>query len=402
MKAVYLRNLDGLRFIAALLVLVHHVEQFKLLFGLPNAWSAPWVRIVGRLAVVLFFVLSGYLITYLLLTERAQTGSVGIRSFYVRRILRIWPLYFLIVLTAFFLWPRLGLFALPGIDVLSHPGLYARLPLYLVMVPNLAVLLPPLVPYVSQAWSIGTEEQFYLVWPWLVSRFRNVVPALFAVTFGHMAVTLLLPPRGIAYQFWTNLAIGCMALGGLYAWVAFTRQERITRALFSWPAQVALYVTTIVLVARGVAVPHFTFEMYAVLFGAIILNLAHNERSLVRLEWGPLKYLGRISYGLYMYHPIAIVAALRLLLLVKGAAETVLVDVVALAFTIAFAAASYALFETPFLRLKHVYSRILTGEPAEGSAADPSIESDRPGASPRCSTTQPAGSFAGSDGQALR
>ena len=92
MKKIYFPNLNGLRFIAAFMVIVHHVEQFKSLFGLENVFhESPFISIVGKLGVVLFFVLSGFLITYLLLVEEEVTGTISIKSFYIRRFLRIWP-----------------------------------------------------------------------------------------------------------------------------------------------------------------------------------------------------------------------------------------------------------------------------------------------------------------------
>src|SRR5262245_16271974 len=102
---IYFRNLNGLRFIAALLVIIHHIEQLKYIFGMPNNFSSSFVQIIGELGVILFFVLSGFLITYLLLEEEKRTDTIAVRNFYLRRILRIWPLYFLIVIIALAILP---------------------------------------------------------------------------------------------------------------------------------------------------------------------------------------------------------------------------------------------------------------------------------------------------------
>ena len=98
MKKVYFPNINGLRFIAALLVIIHHTEQIKDILGLSNYWSTPIIRSIGGLGVLLFFVLSGFLITFLLLDEESTTGTISIKKFYIRRILRIWPLYYLILI----------------------------------------------------------------------------------------------------------------------------------------------------------------------------------------------------------------------------------------------------------------------------------------------------------------
>src|SRR5262245_23508948 len=109
-EKIYFPNLNGLRFIAAFLVIIHHLEQFKLTFKMDNYWNVPFIEPIGRLGVVLFFVLSGFLITYLLLAEENIKGGISIKSFYVRRILRIWPLYFLIVLLGLWILPNISIF----------------------------------------------------------------------------------------------------------------------------------------------------------------------------------------------------------------------------------------------------------------------------------------------------
>ena len=97
---VYFENLNAIRFIAASFVIVAHIEFFKKLFHLPNFFENEVISIIGRLGVVLFFVLSGFLISYLLFVEKKVTKTISVKKFYIRRILRIWPLYFLIILLA--------------------------------------------------------------------------------------------------------------------------------------------------------------------------------------------------------------------------------------------------------------------------------------------------------------
>jgi peptidoglycan/LPS O-acetylase OafA/YrhL len=83
-QRVYFPNLNGLRFIAAFLVIIHHIEQFKAIFKLDNYWeTVPFIEVIGFLGVVLFFVLSGFLITYLLLAEESSFKAISIRRFYI-------------------------------------------------------------------------------------------------------------------------------------------------------------------------------------------------------------------------------------------------------------------------------------------------------------------------------
>src|SRR5215204_2292769 len=105
--AVYFKNITSLRFFAALLVFCSHFEIIKKLNGLPAFTHVAFFREAGHLGVVCFFVLSGFLITYLLLREQNDFSRIHVGRFYLRRVLRIWPLYFLILVLGFFVFPML-------------------------------------------------------------------------------------------------------------------------------------------------------------------------------------------------------------------------------------------------------------------------------------------------------
>src|SRR3974390_393912 len=167
-RKIFFPNLNGVRFVAALMVIVHHVEQTKKYFHLPSQYQDNVMGTdLGGLGVTLFFVLSGFLITYLLLAEKTDSGTVSLRDFYVRRILRIWPLYFFVVLLAFFVLPAFfrGLMVGNFADTL-YPNFGTKLAMYLFFVPNVLFVLHAYyapVLFASQAWSVGVEERFYLV-----------------------------------------------------------------------------------------------------------------------------------------------------------------------------------------------------------------------------------------------
>lgn len=110
MNKVHFPGLNGLRFIAALSVIIGHVELIKLDYGIYNFKNTIpfYTNTAGHLGVVLFFVLSGFLITYLLLVEKDKYGKVAVKKFYIRRVLRIWPLYFLILVIVFLLFPLIS------------------------------------------------------------------------------------------------------------------------------------------------------------------------------------------------------------------------------------------------------------------------------------------------------
>ncbi|MEG0929911.1 acyltransferase family protein, partial [Algoriella sp.] len=115
-KFLHFPNLNALRAIAALLVLIHHTEQIKNSFNLDSFWNVPFFNVIGKLGVVLFFVLSGFLITYLLLNEEKNTNKINVKRFYFRRVLKIWPLYYFIIFLSYFVFPYISVLSIDNIQ----------------------------------------------------------------------------------------------------------------------------------------------------------------------------------------------------------------------------------------------------------------------------------------------
>src|SRR5215203_4032689 len=158
---VHFKGLNSLRFFAALFVVIGHIPLNQGSVGLPNpSYGALFFR--GAPAVSFFFTLSGFLITYLLLEERRRTGDVDVRSFYLRRVCRIWPLYFAVVFFGLFFYNAL----LPalGIGYRVEYSLPLAVLLYTFFLPNLMNSLYTVGGILNPSWSIGVEEQFYLFW----------------------------------------------------------------------------------------------------------------------------------------------------------------------------------------------------------------------------------------------
>ena len=188
-------GLTALRLLAAIAVIVGHVEWMKAAFHLPGLWSnfndiftgppisyilqekihwlSPFMSRLGLYAVVFFFVLSGFLITHVLIQETQTKGRFSISSFYWRRIIRIWPLYLMIVFLAFGLdainWP---IFHYPNQAEWQTQSHLVEM-CYFLFSPNLALLLVPAAGMVGHLWSIGVEEHFYLFWPWLLRKIKS-------------------------------------------------------------------------------------------------------------------------------------------------------------------------------------------------------------------------------------
>lgn len=371
---VYFPGLHALRFFAALAVVIGHVELLKKYHAYPNAADNPAVYELGRIAVTFFFVLSGFLITFLLLEEKRETGVVSIRRFYVRRILRIWPLYYLTVFLAFVVLPHLRSFDIPGLSVAGAP-----VALFLMLLPQVALSLYPPVPYAEPLWSIGVEEQFYLLWPLCVLRVRNVlwiaVPVIvagIALKQGALAFATTLRDKD-RLQFWNHFIdyfyfnrFECMAVGAVGAWLIFERKKTILGFLFSAPVQVLVYVLSAYAILTTRGKPLLSYLPHSVLFGIMIMNIAANPRSFLRLENNVFVLLGNISYAMYLLHEIAIGAVMHAQTTLaghdaRGVGENVLLYAASVTATVVVATLAYKMFELPFLRLKKRYAVVPSG-----------------------------------------
>lgn len=364
-KHLYFPNLNGLRFIAAALVIIHHIEQAKFKAGFDSLWlSSNFIGIIGKLGVVLFFVLSGFLITYLLLLEEKQNGTISISKFYLRRIFRIWPLYFLILALAFFVVPEIQAYELFNTHHFNQHDV-PKVLLYIFFLGNVVMISVGTVPFASHLWSIGTEEQFYIIWPVLFQKIKNNRIAVFISIIAFLFIlqcTLKLwnPQEGsghMALKFFDYFNIDCMLIGAVFALLDYQKH-----ALSSFLKNKVLFFSvlglTLVMLAFGVFIPFVQYQVYSVLFAIIILNLATNPACGINMEYRAFKYLGDISYGLYMYHPLAIASSL-LLLSVTGNFSNLLLYPLVFALTIAVASISYRYMESYFLKIKNKFSIVI-------------------------------------------
>jgi peptidoglycan/LPS O-acetylase OafA/YrhL len=298
----------------------------------------------GVYAVICFFVLSGFLITHLLLKEYDKTGDVSLRRFYFRRALRIFPAFY--VYAAVYVAVRM--IAQMPID---WPFVVARLTYTGNYYSSFG---SPELPTMGQTWSLAVEEQFYLLWPlvfWLGARnrtglMRGLMAVIVAVwAYRPLAVMLHFSEDYIFSAFETRadaLAIGCLL-------AIANRENRIPRWLIDWKWVGVLAVLIVCLSsANQLDGPRYAWAIVALAFAVIILqSIAHSQSGWYRwLEFRPMYALGLISYSLYLYHPFAEH--------LPGALKIWPVEV---AFSIALATGSYLIVEKPFLKLKDRLSR---------------------------------------------
>ncbi len=382
MKQVYFRGLNGVRFIAALIVFVYHAELFRSYLGLQVFEAGMNSLFSGNLGVTIFFVLSGFLITYLLLEERKQTQTISLKHFYMRRILRIWPLYFLITALAFFVVPFIPVLQLPVYSDGAFTAYGPKLASFVLLLANVAFVEWPTMPFANVLWSVAVEEQFYAFWP-LVMKRKPTLKML-----GILLLLLVLLKCGsiiLAYRVpadwkpamlkWVELLyrtrFSCMVIGGIGALLYFNRHKWLS-ALFTRSAQVAALLLFAALVSARLVLHSNAYifwvmdECISFTVMVLILNIACNPNTFINLEHRWLQYMGKISYGLYVYHSFMIVLTINLLkylpVTAGGVVYTIALYLLSFALTVWVSALSYRYFESFFLKKKQQYTSLLTGD----------------------------------------
>ncbi|MDQ6845495.1 MAG: acyltransferase [Bacteroidota bacterium] len=373
---IYFKNLDGLRFIAALFVILEHVSEYKALMtpGYSNAFKFYFFDL-GRYGVTLFFVLSGFLITYLLFSELKQEHTISIKKFYVRRMLRIWPIYLafgtlIICLIDFVLNKTDG-------NYHSTPVLTNLAYLYTFTI-NFQLLFAAYNRGIFEiAWSICVEEQFYIIWPWIVKlgykRIHSLILIFILIGIVTGASLHLLSVEGILHTnrnpvyIFTVCRFSHLGIGAYAAFVLFHKERfhKIIALTKNKIFQAIVILFVLLLSFRIVELPGFIDGYFldvipALFFGLIILS-AVSGNFLCNLENRWLKLFGKYSYGLYIFHPS--IAQLTLMGFKKFFRNSfftydVLYVLVVVILSITMAALSYNLFEKRFLKLKRSYTII--------------------------------------------
>jgi len=361
-------NLDGFRFFAAFFVVIGHTELIKTRFLLPSFGELHFFLQTGPLAVTFFFVLSGFLIAYLLMLEKKGSEKKGLKinlkQFYKNRILRIWPLYYLLVLLVFLVFPYSPLFSYPGYNSSLLLSEYKTFALFGVFCPNLSEFLYGNILYLGQTWSLGVEEFFYLFFPLGIYfiRYKNLVKYFTLLVIGSIiliafskiwcneenAATLF----GCAYL--SRYKIYAFALGAMTAYYLIQYQNN--KIFSTYRKQVRLFffiilIAMLALIFTGVTFSHLMHPVYAFIFAIIIFFSCASGTKTWLLSRNFIIYLGKISYGIYMLHPLAIVLSIKLFYFDTGnkISDTILFDAIVLAATIFLAALSYTFLEKPFL-----------------------------------------------------
>ena len=368
---LHFHSLEALRFFAFFKVYLLH---------LPLAIPSPalsYLKRGGGIGVQFFFVLSGFLITYLLVADKRARGQVDVRRFFIRRSLRIWPLFYAMVLLAFLLpdaWAdRWGLHMVGGGYVPDWRFSFTFLENYKMLLTDNSPRTTPLPVF----WSLCIEEHFYLVW--MLAVFLLPVRRLplfllaclpLACLFRY-AEPLVLPANT---QVDTNdllTHLDVFAVGGLLGYWVATDYTGFSARISSWPLVLRGGIVLGVLLAVLFQIDILPYEarslfnvfrplLIAGLFAALIAMFlpAH---SAIRIKSRTLAYLGTISYGLYVFHILVIHLAFQYCLKHDIALDTwgkgAGMFLVTFGGSVALSSLSFRYFEQPFLRLRDRLTR---------------------------------------------
>jgi peptidoglycan/LPS O-acetylase OafA/YrhL len=357
----HIAALDGLRGVAILLVLLHGFDVIVPSNGIGRALDVALD--LGWVGVQLFFVLSGFLITGILLDTRLAPGYFG--SFFARRVLRIFPLYYGVLLLAFLVLPRVGMIV----------GGNHQLWLWL-YVANFFAPFGYGEPAFPHFWSLCVEEQFYLLWPLMVRVLARrgvlvLASLLIVVAVGcRLYVRYRLgDPAGqeAAYMF-TPCRMDALAIGALVA--ALLRSERGATWLIRYRSGTCA-IAGLLLFAAGLAIGHLqrtgasmqTFGYTLIAFGfalVLVAALKPTGMSARILALAPLRRCGMYSYGMYVFYaPLHLFVGLPLLarfVPTPSLAEALAYELIAIAATFGVAAFSWHVYERHFLALKSRYA----------------------------------------------
>ncbi|MFT5018768.1 MAG: peptidoglycan/LPS O-acetylase OafA/YrhL [Polaribacter sp.] len=374
-QKVFFNNLDALRFIAFLFIFLGHAldtDSAVIAESGAYGWVKNYVYIFGKTGFSFAFVLSSYINTWVILEERQHAGKFKPWLYYIRRALRIWPLYFLVLFIGFILLPL-------AMELMNQPYEEVGNPIYFILFVGNFFLIEhgwTHSPIISVLWSVSVEEQFYIFWPFLMIVFRKSEKWLFAlmlILFGFTTYHYF--GTDVNLWFHTLFLLGDICLGAIFAFISFNKNWGYkTLESLSKKSILSIYVGFILSllfyhsIFDNQVLPGWINLVIEKMFYAVILSFFIFEQNFCKnslFKFGRLKtfsYLGVISYGLFCFHEIGLLIANRGLACLD-LEENVwaflgLKPLIAFLVILPISHLSWNYFEKPILKLKkHFYTK---------------------------------------------
>ena len=363
-KVLYFSGLNGLRAIAALSVVFSHTSSDFVLFGLEPIYfskyadGTPKLFNLAQYGVTIFFTLSGFLITYLLLEENKKQ-TINIRNFYIRRILRIWPLYYsyliLSIITIF----------VTGWELEGKTVLF-----YIFLMANIPFILGNELKLVGHYWSLGVEEQFYSFWPWLIKKSKSVLKTTLIICCSLIVLKTIFRfidifynngNMSIAYNIFNTTRFDCMLIGAIGAILLFQEHVYFIKITNNKIAQIiSWFIIFLVGINQFHIISFLDNEFISIVTVCLILGQIKQSHRLINLDSAIFDFFGKISFGIYVIHPLIILYLSKVL---KFSDKSNMISHLIVYFcvffaTISIAYLSYQYWEKPFLLMKDKYTAI--------------------------------------------
>lgn len=376
---IHFPNLDGLRFFAFLMVFINHATTNVGYYANKSQVKLFIYKYLsnGDIGVNFFFVLSGFLISYLLLNEKETFGKINIPNFYMRRVLRIWPLYYFILIIGLLVIPYLFQFIEGGFPI--KVGVNKLNPyLYMAFLGNFDFIYHGITnSTVGVLWSVSVEEQFYLLWPLVIAVApKKYLKALFLLLIvGSISYRFFLTDgKGVLLKFHTLSSLSDLATGALLA-LMVTQQWFVEKfqEIKKWKI-VLIYIVGITLFLSRFYINTFKgYELYSksflpvvfsLFFAFVIFEQNFAKNSFYKIgKWKMISNLGKYTYGMYCYHIIVFF----FVLFIKNQLDISIVNIdkynfiatvfVSFLATVLVSYLSYHYFEAYFLKLKNKFQK---------------------------------------------
>ncbi len=374
----YFPNLDGLRFFAFFVVFINHAS-ICLGYYSPNK-NFVFIRDNflknGDIGVSFFFVLSGFLITYLLLKEKETLGKINIKHFYIRRVLRIFPLYYFVVVLGLYVIPMLNNHLpinFPMNTSITHLNPYY----YLTFTGNFDYLKNGISNvFLGVLWSVSVEEQFYLFWCPLIAFLprKYLMPTFIFIIIGSIGFRYFYSDgKAMILKFHSLSVVTYLAMGAVIAHLS--TKEKIISKIKTIPKYliVIIYIIGIVSIpfrlytwklgVHYILVASFIPVFFAAFFAFIIMEQNFAAHSFYKISgFKFISSMGKYTYGMYCYHMMVffgILFGLHLLgVNLYGMSKFAFVSLAITSFfaTCLVSVLSYHYFEMLFLKLKGRFS----------------------------------------------
>lgn len=346
----YFHTFDSLRFFSFILVFLHHV-------AIPDSSFFYFFSRSGGIGVSFFFVLSGFLITYILLYEKNNEGTISLKKFYIRRVLRIWPLFYAMLLFAFLTPYILAVLQLPY----SNEGYTPNWIMSILFLENYNMMISNSFPNVSPLrvmWTLCIEEHFYIFWGILI-----YVLSLKKVPHLILSSIILANVSRIIYNHYGLMTIDLFtnidyfAFGAIPAYIFVLKKETLKK-IEKIPLKFKYFVLLITVILIF-GIPNSKIEwinfisptLFGISFSSIIL-FTLTPKNEIRVKdnlW--ISKLGKYTYGLYLFHTIVIMLFSRVIVSSLDFSWQIIL-LLSLLGTIIVSIISYNIFEKQFLKLK--------------------------------------------------